>query len=109
MAVVVSDEVGVVLGVYGIVVAQLYHLFESIVDENKADESGEALFCEAREVLHQEAGVGGDKHQAEQARPQADPQPELEVVEPIVSEERCQRCSGISGNCECFRTCRFSL
>lgn len=109
MAVVVSDEVGVVLGVYGIVVAQLYHLFESVVDENKADESGEALFCEAREVLHQEAGVGGDEHQAEQARPQADPQPELEVVEPIVSEERCQRCSGISGNCECFRTCRFSL
>lgn len=88
MAVVVSDEVGVVLGVYGVVMAQLYHLLESVVDEDKADESGEALFCEAREVLHQEAGVRGNQHQAEQARPQADPQPELEVVEPVVSEER---------------------
>lgn len=88
MAVVVSDEVAVVLGVYAIVMAQINHLFESVVDEDKADESGEALFCEAREVLHQEAGVRGDEHQAEQARPQADPQPELEVVEPVVPEGR---------------------
>lgn len=88
MAVVESDEVGVVLGVYGIEVAQLYHLLESVVDEDEADESREALFCEAREVLHQEAGVRGDENQAEQARPQSNPQPELEVVEPVVSEER---------------------
>lgn len=103
MAVVESDEVGVVLGVYGIEVAQLYHLLESVVDEDEADESGEALFCEAREVLHQEAGVRGDENQAEQARPQSNPQPELEVVEPVVSEERWQRCSGISDNCEHFK------
>lgn len=94
MAVVLSDEVGVVLVVYKVVVAQLYHLFESVVDEDKADKSGEALFCEAREVLHQKAGIRGDEHQAEQARPQADPQPELEVVEIVVSEERRQKRSG---------------
>lgn len=88
VAVVLSDEVGVVLAVDKVVVAQLYHLFESIVDEDKADKSGEALFCEAREVLHQEAGVRGDEHQAEHARPQTNPQPELEVVEIVVSEER---------------------
>lgn len=93
-AVVLSDEVGVVVGVYGVVVAQLYHLFESVVDEDKADESREALFCEAREVLHQEAGVRGDEHQTEQTRPQADPQPELEVVKAVVSEERRQKRNG---------------
>lgn len=87
--------------------AQLYHLFESVVDEDKADESREALFCETREVLHQEAGVRGDEHQTEQARPQPDPQPELEVVKLVVSEERPQKCSGgehvlIPGNWELF-------
>lgn len=66
-AVVLSDQVGIVLGVYGVVVTQLYHLFESVVDEDKADKSREALLCEAREVLHQEAGVRGNEHQTEQA------------------------------------------
>lgn len=90
-AVVLSDQVGIVLGVYGVVVTQLYHLLERVVDEDEADESREALLCEAREVLHQEAGVRGDQHQTEQARPQADPQPELQVVEPVVSEQRGQK------------------
>lgn len=88
MAVVLRDQVGIVLVVDGVVVAQLYHLFERVVDEDKADEGGEALLREACEVLHQEAGVRGHQHQAEQARPQADPQPELEVVKAVVSEER---------------------
>lgn len=66
-------------------VAQLYHLLESVVDEDEADERREAFLGEAREVLHQEAGVGGHQHQTEEARPQADPQPELEVVEAVVS------------------------
>lgn len=88
MAVILSDEVGIILGIYRVVVAQLYHLFESIIDENKADESREALFCEAREVLHQKAGVSGNEYQTEKARPQADPQPELKVVKPVVSAER---------------------
>lgn len=95
-AVVLRDQVGIVLGVYGVVVAQVYHLFERVVDEDKADEGGEALLREAREVLHQEAGVRGDQHQAEQARPQADPQPELEVVKAVVSEERREKLSIMS-------------
>lgn len=87
-AVVVSDEVGIVVGVDLVVAAQLYHLFESVVDEDEADERREAFLRETREVLHQEAGVCGDQHQTEHSRPQADPQPELKVVEPVVSEER---------------------
>lgn len=86
-AVVLSDQLGVVEGVYGVAVAQLDHLLESVVDEDEADQGGEALLGEAREVLHQEAGVGGDQQQAEQARPEADPQPELQVVEAVVPEE----------------------
>lgn len=72
---------------YGVVVAQLDHLLKSVVNEDEADQGGEALLGEAREVLHQETGVGGDQQEAEQARPQADPQPELEVVEVVVSGE----------------------
>lgn len=68
-------------------VGQLYHLFESIIDEDEADERRESFFSETREVLHQEAGICGDQHQTEYTRPQADPQPELKVVEAIVSEE----------------------
>lgn len=66
--------------------AQLDHLLESVVDEDEADQGGEAFLGEAREVLHQEAGVRGHQHQAEQARPEADPQAELEVVEVVFSE-----------------------
>lgn len=59
---------------------QLYHLLESVIDEDEADERREALLGEACEVLHQEAGVCGDQQQTEYTRPQADPQPELKVV-----------------------------
>lgn len=75
-------------------VAQLDHLFESVVDEDEADERREAFLGEPREVLHQEAGVCGDQHQTEKGRPQANPQPELKVVEAVVSEEKGQICSG---------------
>lgn len=85
-----SDEVWIVVGVDQVLVAQLYHLFESVVDEDEADECREAFLSEAREVLHQEAGVCGDQDQTEQARPQANPQPELKVVEAVFSGERGQ-------------------
>lgn len=87
LAVVLRDQVGIVLRVDLVVVGQLYHLFESVVDEDEADERGESFFGETREVLHQEAGVCGDQYQTENARPQADPQPELKVVEAVFSEE----------------------
>lgn len=82
-----SDEVWIVLGVNWVVVRQLYHLFEGIINEDEADERRETFLGEACEVLHQEAGVCGDQHQTEKTRPQADPQPELKVVEVMVSEE----------------------
>lgn len=91
MADILSDKVGIVVRVYRVVLAQLYHLFEGVVDEDEADERGEAFLGEAREILHQEAGIRGDQHQAEQARPQADPEAKLKVVEVIVSEEKGQR------------------
>lgn len=85
-----SDEVWIVVAVYQVVVAQLYHLFKGVVDEDEADECREAFFSEACKVLHQEAGICGDQHQTEKARPQANPQPELKVVEAVVSGERGQ-------------------
>ncbi len=88
--VVLGDKVGIVAGVNAVVVSQLYHLFKSIIDEDEADERREAFLSETCEVLHQEAGVCGDQHQTEKARPEADPQPELKVVEAVVSEERRQ-------------------
>lgn len=69
-------------------VGQLYHLFKSVVDEDEADECRETLLGETGEVLHQEAGVRRDQHQAEKRRPQTDPQPELQIVEAVVSEKR---------------------
>lgn len=93
-AVVLSDEVRIVVGVDRVVVSQLDHLFESVVDEDEADERREAFLGETREVLHQEAGVCGDQHQTEYRRPQADPEPELEVVQAVVSVGKGQ------GTCE---------
>lgn len=67
MADILSDKAGIVVRVYRIVLAQLYHLFEGVIDEDEADERGEAFLCEAREILHQEAGIRGNQHQTEQA------------------------------------------
>lgn len=87
MAIVLRDQVRVVVSVYGVVVAEHDHLLKSVVNEDEADQGGEALLSKAREVLHQETGVSGDQQQTEQTRPQADPKPELQVVECVVSEE----------------------
>lgn len=65
MAVILSDEVGIVIGVNRVVVAEIYHLFESVVDEDEADKSREAFLSETCEVLHQEAGICGHQHQTE--------------------------------------------
>lgn len=76
-AVVLRDVIHLVFGVDGVVVSQFEHLLEGIVDEDEADKTGEALLREAGEVLDQEAGVGGHERQAEERRPQADPQAKL--------------------------------
>lgn len=64
--------------------SQFQHLLEGIVDEDEAYQRGEALLGEAGEVLHQEAGIGGHQDQAEESRPQADPQAELQIIEFVV-------------------------
>lgn len=64
--------------------SQFQHLLEGIVDEDEAYETGEALLGEAGEVLDQEAGIGGHQEQAEERRPQADPQAELQIIKVVV-------------------------
>lgn len=65
-AVILRDMVDFVFRVDGIVVCKLQHLLEGVVDEDEADERRKALFCEAREVLHQETGICGHQQQEEE-------------------------------------------
>lgn len=67
-------------------VSQLEHFLKGVVDEDEADESRKPLLREAGEVLHQETGICGDQDQTQETRPQADPQPELQIVELIIPE-----------------------
>lgn len=87
-AFVLRDVVHLVIRIDGVVVSQLQHLLEGVIDEDEAYETGEALLGEAGEVLHQEAGIGGHQHQAEERRPQADPQAELQIIKLIVPARR---------------------
>lgn len=68
-AVVLCDEVGIVFGVDGVVVGQLQHLFEGVIDEDEADEGGEAFLRKSSEVLHQEACISSHQQETEKARP----------------------------------------
>lgn len=69
----------------GVVMRKFQHLLEGVVDEDEADERGKAFFCEACKVLHQETGICGHQQQEEESWPQANPQPELQVVKVIIS------------------------
>lgn len=82
-----------VIRVDGVVVSQLQHLLEGVIDEDEAYETGEALLGEAGEVLHQEAGIGGHQDQAEERRPQADPQTELQIIKRVVPARRSKASS----------------
>lgn len=81
------DILQLVIRVDWVVVREFEHLLEGIIDEDEADEAGEAFLCEAGEVLDQEAGVSGHQHQTHERRPQADPQTELQVVKFIISDK----------------------
>ena len=59
-------------GVNGVHLAQVHKLLQRLVDEDEADERGEGLLCEARDVAHQRAGVRGHQKQTEERRPQPD-------------------------------------
>lgn len=87
VAVILSDEVGIIVSVYAVILGQLYHLFERIIDEDEADESRESLLGKTSEILHQETGICGNQHQTKQARPQTNPQPKLKVVKAIIPVE----------------------
>ncbi len=86
VASVLRDPVHVEVWVDWMMVSQLEHFLKGVVDEDEADESRKALLCEAGEVLHQETGICGDQDQTQERRPQADPQPELQIVEIIIPE-----------------------
>lgn len=57
------DIVHLELRVDGIMICQLYHLLESIINEDEANQGGKSFFSEAGEVLNQEAGVSGHKNE----------------------------------------------
>lgn len=57
------DIVHLELGVDGIMICQLDHLLESIINEDEADQGGKPFFSEAGEVLDQEAGISGHKNE----------------------------------------------
>lgn len=85
LAVVLRDVIHVISRIDGVLVSQLEHLLEGIVDEDETDETSEAFLCEPGEVLNQEAGIRGHQNQAENRRPQTNPQPELQVVKVVIS------------------------
>lgn len=64
--------------------AQVEELLQCLVDEDDADECGEGLLCEARDVADQRAGVRGHQHQAKEGCPQADAGPQRQVRQPVV-------------------------
>lgn len=57
------DIVHLELGVDWVMVCQLDHLLESIVNEDEANKGGKTFFGEAGEVLDQEAGIGSDENE----------------------------------------------
>lgn len=84
-AVILRDVVHFEVRVDGVVVRKFQHLLEGVVDKDEADERGKAFFSEPCKILHQETGICGHQQQEEESWPQANPQPELQVVKVIIS------------------------
>lgn len=57
------DIIHLELRVDWVIICQLDHLLESIVNEDEANKGGEAFFGEACEVLDQEAGISSNKNE----------------------------------------------
>lgn len=57
------DIVHLELGVDRVMVCQLDHLLESIVNEDEANKGGKTFFSEAGEVLDQKAGIRSDENE----------------------------------------------
>lgn len=59
-----SDGVRLEVRVNGIVAEGTNHLFDGVVDEDEADEGGEALFGEAGDIFDDKAGICGHQDKA---------------------------------------------
>lgn len=95
LALVHGHIVGLEVRVDGVVLEGPNHLLDGVVDEDEADEGGEALLGEACDVLYNEAGVGCHQDKALQGRVQPNPQAEFHVVDPIASGRGdTQSCEG---------------
>lgn len=64
LAFVGGDGVGLEVHVDGVVLEGTDHLLDGIVDEDEADEGGEALLGEAGDILDDKAGVCGHQDKA---------------------------------------------
>ncbi len=69
-------------------------LLQCLVDEDEADERGKCLLREASDVAHQRTGVGGNQHQTQQGRPQADASPQRQIGQVVVPDVREEKRSG---------------
>lgn len=74
-----GEFVQVVVLVEGVVVPQVDELLQGLIDEDDADKRGEGFLCEARDVTHQGAGIGGHQDDAEDGRPEADAGPQRQI------------------------------
>lgn len=79
------DIIHLELRVDRVIICQLDHLLESIINEDEANKGGEAFFGEACEVLDQEAGISSNKNETLEGWPKANPETKLQVVKIIVS------------------------
>lgn len=102
LAFVGGDGVRLEVHIDGVVLEGANHLLDGIIDEDEADERGEALFCEAGDVLDDKAGICGHQDQALDGRVEANPEAELHVVQTVASgrqregrglEPRALRCA----------------
>lgn len=82
-----GEVVQLVVWIDGIDVSKVDQLFQSLVDEDDADECGESLLREAGYVADQRAGVGSHQQQAEEGRPQADAGPQGQIGQTVVTKD----------------------
>lgn len=82
-----GEVVQLVVWIDGIDISKVQQLFQSLIDEDDADERSESLLREAGYVADQRAGVGGHQHQAEEGRPQANTGPQGQIGQTVVTKD----------------------
>ncbi len=81
----------IVVHVNGIRLPEMNELLQGLVDEDDADERGEGLLREARDVTDEGAGISGHQQQTEERRPQPDTRPEGQIRQPILPANKHTR------------------